>query len=138
MKQAHRLQQGAIYCAAFLDRARLADLRNAPLTTRGTLMQPNETAARLSKAQFEEIARTPSQLTPLPDNEAGPRAKVRIDREIRCLIQCLGSQIDSRPTWALARSFLLNRAMTTGNGGEFAMSNFRLRVKFTVSFADNP
>jgi hypothetical protein len=49
-------------------------------------MQPNEMAARLSKAQFEEIARTPPQLAPLPDNEAGPGAKVRNDREIQCLI----------------------------------------------------
>jgi hypothetical protein len=50
----------------------------------------------------------------------------------------LGSQIDWRPTWALARSFSLNRAMTAGNGGEFAMSNFRLWVKFPGSFAANP
>jgi hypothetical protein len=98
-------------------------------------MQPKETAARMSKAQFEEIARSPSQLAPLPDNEAGPRAKVRNDREIRCLVWARRST-GVRP--ALARSFSLNRAMTAGNGGEFAMSNFRLWVKFPGSFAANP
>jgi hypothetical protein len=34
--------------------------------------------------------------------------------------------------------FSVNAAITAGNGGKFAMSNFRLWVKFTGNFAANP
>jgi hypothetical protein len=34
--------------------------------------------------------------------------------------------------------FSVNAAITAGNGGKFAVSNFRLWVKFTGNFVANP